>query len=320
MAVLLLALPSLLGFSVMFFGGAPPQRWLTHLLALALGMAAFGIVSEASRRVRETWTFASVFLVALVAATLADAGIEGVYRWQRLGPLQLHPSALLSPCILVIAVVLGPKRPRLAALALVTTQLVHLLQPDAGQATAFGVAGLIVLWPRGTLGRLAGVALLGCAALTWLRFDPLPPAPYVEDIVHRAFELSPAIGVLSSASLAVFALTPLASARAQAGSQLPRRALTAYFAGTALVPVFGEFPVPLLGYGPSPLVGAFLGLSLLRVAERRMSKGSPSSLSSSQDAGRPSTRATRWTSSTDASISSLRTETLSTLQPSGMPR
>jgi hypothetical protein len=30
-----------------------------------------------------------------------------------------------------------------------------------------------------------------------------------------------------------------------------------------VVPVFGEFPVPLLGFGPSPAVGAFLGLAVL---------------------------------------------------------
>jgi cell division protein FtsW (lipid II flippase) len=245
-------------------------------------MAAFGLVSSFARLHQRNWGLASAALVGLVASSLAGAGIDGVQRWQRLGSLQVHPSALLSPCILVAATVLAPKRERLASVLLLATQIVHVLQPDAGQATAFAMAALTASWLRGAQQRLVGIVLLGGAALAWCRPDPLPPAPYVEDIVHRAFQVHPSIGLASLASLLLFVAAPFLIARPPSSSLAPRLALGAYFAGTALVPLFGEFPVPLLGYGPSPLVGAFLGLALLRAVE------SPARVSSAE--GRPHER------------------------------
>ena len=45
-------------------------------------------------------------------------------------------------------------------------------------------------------------------------------------------------------------------------------ALTAYFVALAVVPCVGEFPVPLLGFGASPVIGAFVGLATLERARR----------------------------------------------------
>lgn len=47
---------------------------------------------------------------------------------------------------------------------------------------------------------------------------------------------------------------------------LARRGLTVYFATAAVVSAFGQFPVPLLGFGASSVLGAFLGLAVLRRA------------------------------------------------------
>ena len=41
-------------------------------------------------------------------------------------------------------------------------------------------------------------------------------------------------------------------------------ALVGYFTGALVAARIGEFPVPLLGFGASPTVGAFLGLAALR--------------------------------------------------------
>lgn len=51
--------------------------------------------------------------------------------------------------------------------------------------------------------------------------------------------------------------------------------LAAYFAGSLVAPCFGEFPVPLLGFGSSPLVGAFLGLAALRRVAGRAAEARP---------------------------------------------
>jgi hypothetical protein len=105
-----------------------------------------------------------------------------------------------------------------------------------------------------------------------MRLDPLPPAPFVEDIVAVAFRVTPLVGVLSLLSMIPIALAPLAIAptrTADPNVKNARTGLALYLAGTIVVPIFGEFPVPLLGFGPSPVVGAFLGLAALEIMARR---------------------------------------------------
>lgn len=45
---------------------------------------------------------------------------------------------------------------------------------------------------------LVGPLRLHCSsgAIVWMRHDPLPPAPFVEDIVAVAFRVTPLVGVL----------------------------------------------------------------------------------------------------------------------------
>jgi hypothetical protein len=211
--------------------------------------------------------------VGLVGSTLLTVGIDGVTRWHRVGPLQLHCSALLVPLLLVVAAGVVRAQPIAVGLMLVACQLVHLAQPDAGQATALGAAAAWVLM-RGTTSPVArglGVASALCGALVWLRPDPLPPAPFVEDIVAVAFRVTPLVGVVSMLSLLAIALAPLVVVSAPTADPTVKHArigLALYLAGTIVVPIFGEFPVPLLGFGPSPIVGTFLGLAALQIMAR----------------------------------------------------
>src|SRR5262249_49798550 len=92
-----------------------------------------------------------------------------------------------------------------------------------------------------------------------------PGAPFVEDIVGRAFQMSPFVGVLALCSFVPACLGAYGLGRAapsdSSATVAARGALTVYFVAAALVPLVGEFPVPLLGFGASSIVGAFLGLA-----------------------------------------------------------
>lgn len=253
----------------MVASGAPPTRAGIHLASGVIGLATYVAVAAARFRAPADGAFVAALVgVAAVASTLLDTGISGVTRWHELGPLRLHPSALLAPSLLVFAAVHASTRPGRAHVVMALLQVVHVLQPDAGQATALGAAAVVVTLggppgPERTGGALAyGLSI----AAAWLRPDPLPPAPFVEDIVWRAFWLAPAVGVLAVLSLLAFTAAPLASGGKASlpAAVLAQRALAAYFAGSLLAAAVGEFPVPLLGLGPSPTVGAFLGLGALR--------------------------------------------------------
>jgi hypothetical protein len=258
----------LVGTIVMVASGAPPARMGAHVASGVIGLASYVAVKAARVRVPASGALVAAFLgVAAVASTLLADGIGGVSRWYELGPLRLHPSALLAPSLLVFAAVHASTRPGRAHVVMALLQVVHVLQPDAGQATALGAAAVVVTLggPPGP-GRTGGALAYGLSiAAAWLRPDPLPPAPFVEDIVWRAFALAPALGVLAVLSLLAFTAAPLVSGgRASLpAAVLAQRALAAYFVGSLLAAAAGEFPIPLLGLGPSPTVGAFLGLGAL---------------------------------------------------------
>ncbi|MBM7113775.1 hypothetical protein I3V78_09480 [Archangium primigenium] len=201
-----------------------------------------------------------------VGATFLDSGLSGVHRWVGLGPVRLHAAALLLPGALVAWTDLAARRHPLGLAVLGLAGLLA-LQPDAAQAVALaGAVGaaLLVLRRRGALG--GGVAIgSGVAALVSLgRADPLAPVPEVEGIVGLAWETSPGLAVLAVLLLAGAALSPLAArASPVEGVRAAAWGLAVYFALCVLAPGLGAFPVPWLGMGVSPILGAWCGLGLL---------------------------------------------------------
>jgi hypothetical protein len=259
----------------MMAGGAGVARWAGHLACGAVA-ATVAATLAASRRPRErTVTVASAVAVAAIALTLLVPGLDGVRRWLVLGPLRVHASALLAPALIAVAA-LDAAPGRVHGLTLLAAlQIVHLLQPDAGQATAVAAAGAaIVLLPspaRGATAAALGVACVALGAAAWLRADPLLPVAFVEDVVARAVALSPAAGVLCVLALACVLVAPLIVARRSRGDAsvvTAGAALSAGFAGAITASALGAFPVPLLGFSPSAVLGALVGIGALLAASR----------------------------------------------------
>ena len=214
---------------------------------------------------------ALVTLGALVATLLAP-GMDGVHRWVSLGPVRLHPAALLLPVLLTALERLAGVRGWWVA-ALVAEGVVSalLLQPDAAQATAFAAASGVLLLPgvRRSVPRLiAVVSLPALAGLSWLRRDPLAPVAHVEGIVGLAGKLG-----MGGTAAAVVSLLLLPVPFLLVGRGVGRRtglALGAYVSVTLLVAFVGNFPVPVMGYGVSPIIGYLLGVgAFLRIASPR---------------------------------------------------
>ncbi|HEU0077381.1 MAG TPA: hypothetical protein VFQ76_07010, partial [Longimicrobiaceae bacterium] len=208
--------------------------------------------------------------------TLLDPGMQGVHRWVRLGPVRLHAAAVLLPLLLAALATLERARGWWAsALVAAVVALALLLQPDAAQATAFAAGSMVLLLPGagGRLPRLAGLLPLPLlAVLASRRDDPLAPVPHVEEILGLAAGLGAGWGVAAAASLALLPAPFLLAGRG-AGSRVGL-ALAAYVAVTCLAPLAGSFPVPVMGYGVSPIVGYLLGVAgFLRAAAPREAAG-----------------------------------------------
>ncbi|MCA9524355.1 MAG: hypothetical protein KC609_25480, partial [Myxococcales bacterium] len=146
----------------------------------------------------------------------------------------------------------------LVALALVTW-----LRPDPLTAARFSEEVLRSAWRDAPLW-----AALGAAALAWLVFAPsiLWGRDAAAPLLAPENESSGGESTTAPDPAASRVdLSPRAWARASRVDLSPRawaRAMSAYFAAVVGASCVGAFPVPILGFGASPVLGAALGLGL----------------------------------------------------------
>ena len=265
----------IVGALVMRQHEVPSSRWGLNLIGGVLSAAICAVFLARSRTaVSKTAANISACLAAgALAATFAIAGSMGVHRWIPVGPLTVHAGAVCLPILIVALGVLdtfgGKLRwgPMLLAMAVA---MLLMLQPDAAQATAFAAAVftfLIVNKQRAPAAWVAALVIAVLAAWTWTRPDPLPPVPYVEGIIGLARQSGLVWLVASIAALAVLPL-PFFVSPLSCHSNVAR-ALGVYLCICILAPLFGHFPVPLVGFGLSPIVGYFVALANLRSCDSR---------------------------------------------------
>jgi hypothetical protein len=258
-----------LGAWVCALSGVTAAVWGRNLAAWLVG----GVAAYALGRWCSGWLFPIVLAATglLLASTLFSAGQLGVHRWVAVGPLAINVAMLMLPAALVAVTALSRSLPWAWLLALACLAIL-VIQPDASQATAFGAALIWIALGSGNNKRFSLAAASGSAvlaAVSWMRPDPLQPVPEVEEILQLAYAVSPALAVLALASLLLFSLAP---GRLVKGSsrdvQLAGGALSLYLLICVAMPFIGAFPVPLLGVGISPVLGAWLGLGALAALSR----------------------------------------------------
>lgn len=261
----------IVGALIMRQHDVPSSRWGLNLIGGLLGAAICALFLARSRTaMSKTAAYVSAGLaVGTLAATFAMAGSMGVHRWIPIGPLPVHAGAICLP-LLIVALggldAFGGKLRWAPLFLAISVAMLLLLQPDAAQAIAFAGAVFTLLIAndqRGWAGWAVATVIAVLAAWTWARPNPLSPVSYVEGIVGLARQSGPAWLVASLAALAVlplpFFISPLSRNSAVA------RALGVYLCICILAPLFGSFPVPLVGFGLSPIVGYFLALANLRL-------------------------------------------------------
>jgi len=269
---LLASVPALaLGVLVMQASDVPVALWGQNIAAWAAGaLLCLGAWRARDSLRSSMWADLTALLTlgALVAPLLAP-GMEGVHRWVRFGPVRLHTAALLLPLLLIALERLARVRGWWVASLLAVSVVVALfLQPDAAQATAFAGASGILLFPgvgRSVPRRIALLSLPVIAGLSWLRKDPLLPVPHVEGIVGLAGNLWLGWAVAAIVSLLLLPVPFFLAGRGVGGRK--GLALGAYVGITCLAAFVGNFPVPVMGYGVSPIIGYLVGMgTFLRTA------------------------------------------------------
>lgn len=256
--------PLVVGVIIMRGGGVPAGIWLLNVAAATVGLsfAAGALVWPGlATPFRGSLRWAVLIGVVLLGASLPAHGTEGVHRWIPIGPVQIHAGALLLPPLLVALLETSWIMSVVGAFAVL---VVLLLQPDAAQAASFCAAwiGIVAIRREMRARAVIGVSIL-LAAACMLRPDPLEPVSHVEGILGMA--AAQAL-ILAAAALVSLAVLPLALAL------FLERRVGIVLGIYTVVPLFaawlGNHPVPVVGYGVSPILGYYGAVTMAALISR----------------------------------------------------
>ena len=245
--------------------GMASRNSASFILGLLLGWAAHHI---ARRRLGAEILFAAASAILLLVLVIGIE-LDGVKRWLPIGPIHVQVALILSPLVLALAASRESRHWRAAVL--VPLALVA-AQPDAATsvALALGVAVLMADasrrsvrgWSRRRI-IIAALALsLAVLGLIVAGIQTPPPVAFVEGTVGIA-ALSGSLAIALHILAVALALAALTSRHNPAGTSL-----AAYFAASFVAAVFWAFPMPILGAGPSHLIGFGLAIGWLAVSDQ----------------------------------------------------
>ena len=266
---ILTVLPAmLLGTVGMICNDVPKVIWVQNIIAMVLcGTIAFFFVSKS---VKKNDMVIAVVSLVLLFLTLFASGMEGVHRWIRLVIINVNVAMVVLPILLVAIYGLLEKEKVVYALAIIISGAVILfLQPDASQLAGFAIPVIVFLFYKkiNDLAKYAVSALLiGLTVFSWVFLDKLDPVSYVEGILGLLNNISPIWFVLGIISLVLIPLFYILFSPVK--DRILFIGVGLYYGIIIVSTVFGNFPVPIMGYGISPILGYWLVVPFLTRSEK----------------------------------------------------
>ena len=252
----------LIGVVAMYSNNIPTFIYAQNIVCfIFLGLLYF-IVQKIKFKIPKSDPLLGIVLSVLtLILTFIYTGVEGVHRWVSVGPLQLYVSVIVMPIILInLWNLLQKDKIFFACVSIICVSILLTLQPDASIMMAFCLSIIIILWKK--VNRFIYFImlgfLLGLTAITWIFLDGLEPVLYVEGIftlIANMGMISLIFGILSIV-LMILPFFMISTKKNQGLSVCFGLYFIAIFASN----LFGNFPVPLLGYGISPIVGYFISI------------------------------------------------------------
>ena len=262
-------LPAIIMFPAIFLGGfimlkhfVPTAIWIQNVLMyLAISIYGYFATSYNFKSILKPKIGITISLFLLLA-TFINRDIEGVYRWVTLGPITLYTGSIVLPYLIIqLGLYISDKIWWSIYGCILSIVGILFLQPDASLTTAFSLAMLFYLYKSSTYFRqkIALLPLIIIPTLSWCFLDSLNPVDYVEGILQLAKSYGGytwfTIGVLAI----ILLILPFITIKTKMSHTIIQ-ALSIYFICVFLSTQFGHFPIPLLGYGISPILGYSIAL------------------------------------------------------------
>lgn len=263
----LVVVTALVSLMAMRVAGAPNGSLAIQAIAfvlatlLAMPSRTAALVDSVDAR----WVLGAILLLA-GAVLFAGVEIGGARRWLQIGPVLVHPASLFGS-VLLLALARAADSRVCAVLAAAAIACFGIGNDGAASlAFALGLSGLLAA-RRDHWKTLLPLCVLACclAAWNWTRPDSLAPVPYVEEIVSRAWMGSRLAGAAAALALATLPLPFVLAARNthDARQRGAACALAGFWIGLVLAGLAGNYPIPVIGYGASPVIGWVLALRLV---------------------------------------------------------
>lgn len=258
------ALPSVLvGTLVMYIHNVSATIYLQNLVFLiicnVISSAYMFWTYNTKITTKEIWTISiAIASVIFLGSSFLAEGIDGVHRWIHIGPINLNSAFIALPILLiVINKLIENNHLKICIVLILAVAIILYLQPDASMISAFTVALLPVFFTecKNRLWDLVvAVILLFLSAISWCNLDSLQPVSYVENIIILAKESGWIYLIFCIAALLVM-LWPFVKPNKCQQRKVISMSLGLFFFTLIMSTLFGNFPVPLIGYGISPILG-----------------------------------------------------------------
>ena len=249
----------------MSFDKVPMIIWGQNIACLLIsGLISYFILSKETKSKKIRFNSSIIIVVVLfILLTFVDSGFQGVNRWISMGPFKFYVASIVIPILITELCSLSQLQHWLISMLItIFVSILFALQPDASQLTAFIIPMIILLWSKTNKGilRLGITAILSIIMVNaWLHLDILPPVSYVEDILSVVGNMGILWLFLGVISLIILPLPFIFFA--PKNLRLSSTCIGIYFIIILISTIFGNFPVPLMGYGISPIIGYFVSIT-----------------------------------------------------------
>lgn len=258
------ALPSVLsGTLIMYICGIPINIYIQNIICLIIFSVLAGTYISTQCVIKPNMRYLIVIINALLLlSSLFFKGISDVHRWINIGPIALNVAFISVPILLISIYNFSNSGHLQTCYSLILIIAVILfLQPDASMLTAFFVSLIPFYHANGNkFWKYSWIILLILSGISWMNVDNLEPVSYVEDIILLAINISWGYLFCCIFSFLVL-LWPFLKRNNCKQYREISTSLGLFFLCLIASTLFGNFPVPLIGYGISPIVGYLASVS-----------------------------------------------------------